>query len=545
MARASRWILCVAFLACGTSGTSGRRVVVVGAGWGGLSAAHFLAKAPDVSSVMLIDAAPRVGGLIRDGFTTPGGRAAEAGQHGFWDEYFNIFKLVNELGLDEDAVFSPYAEQGQYSPKGLEAVWPVFRERPRLPTGAGQALYTRFLKLPPTDLASMVTLAAALSDLDGSEAAYDEYDDVSFEALCAAAGVSRRAFLEVCEPMLLTGLFAPCSEVSAAAALGMAEFFVLRSQTAFDVRWCRGNVGEVIFNPWTQALAAAGVDIRTSSRVADMRVSAPSPEAIHLDAVVLDDGSVVEAEEFVFALGAGALAKLATAAPAPLRDHPEWAGFQRLRGTACLATRLWFDQEAALPFTANPAWGFESGVGTTVFDIRALHAPLHDGEPGAVIEVDWYNAADTLLNLSDEDIVARSARVARTLAPSLREAQVIDSAIVRLPSAATHFFPGSARLLPRTRSAALENVCFAGDYVRVAHGSWSQERAFVSGMEAANAVAGQRIAIPIETSQPEPHVAAARAVANLGRGALGPLTPTLARLATLRQAAQGTETAYS
>ena len=46
-----------------------RRVAVVGAGWGGLSAAHHLSKQPGVE-VILLDAAPRVGGLIRDGFTT-------------------------------------------------------------------------------------------------------------------------------------------------------------------------------------------------------------------------------------------------------------------------------------------------------------------------------------------------------------------------------------------------------------------------------------------------------------------------------------------
>ena len=50
----------------------------------------------------------------------------------------------------------------------------------------------------------------------------------------------------------VTGLFAPGEQCSAAAALGMAYFFVLKSQGAFDVRWCRGNVGEKIFQPWAR-----------------------------------------------------------------------------------------------------------------------------------------------------------------------------------------------------------------------------------------------------------------------------------------------------
>ena len=54
-----------------------------------------------------------MGGLIRDGYTTRGGRPAEAGQHGFWEEYFNIYKLLDELKLAEDPL-TGYAEQGEY-----------------------------------------------------------------------------------------------------------------------------------------------------------------------------------------------------------------------------------------------------------------------------------------------------------------------------------------------------------------------------------------------------------------------------------------------
>ena len=55
----------------------------------------------------------------------------------------NIFKLIDSLQLPEDPL-TGYAEQGQYSPAGLEAVWPVYKEqKQQLPTGLGQALYTR------------------------------------------------------------------------------------------------------------------------------------------------------------------------------------------------------------------------------------------------------------------------------------------------------------------------------------------------------------------------------------------------------------------
>jgi uncharacterized protein with NAD-binding domain and iron-sulfur cluster len=95
-----------------------QHVVVIGAGWGGLSAAHSLSKDPSVR-VTVVDASPRVGGLVRDGFRSLSGNriTAEAGQHGFWDNYHNIFSLLRELmpSLDIDRVLTGYAERNRES----------------------------------------------------------------------------------------------------------------------------------------------------------------------------------------------------------------------------------------------------------------------------------------------------------------------------------------------------------------------------------------------------------------------------------------------
>lgn len=228
--------LAIGVLAGLAHAAAAKKVVVVGAGWGGLSAAHHLSKTPGVE-VTVVDAAERPGGLVSDSWLTPGGRRAEAGQHGFWDEYHNIYQLMDEIGLDRDAVLTGYAEQGQYSPRGLEAVWPVYREsRPfesgplanGLPTGLGQALYTRFLNLPPLDLASAAGMVLAFSEFDDSPEAWAKYDRISFRDLCTRLGVSRRMYTEAFEPMILTGLFAPGEECSAAAALGTAPARAVR-----------------------------------------------------------------------------------------------------------------------------------------------------------------------------------------------------------------------------------------------------------------------------------------------------------------------------
>ena len=107
-------------------------------------------------------------------------------------------------------------------------------------------------------------------------------------------------------------------------------------------------------------------------------------------------------------MGAAALASLARTCPL-LGQHDEWRRFANLRGTSVLATRLFLDRPLRTPYSANACWGFDEGVGMTWFDIRKLHAPALDDEPGAVLEVDYYHAS-SLLPMSDAEIVAKAKR---------------------------------------------------------------------------------------------------------------------------------------
>lgn len=103
-----------------------------------------------------------------------------------------------------------------------------------------------------------------------------------------------------------------------------------------------------------------------------------------------------------------------------LSRHAEWRRFGNLRGTSVVATRLFFDRDVRTPYTANACWGFDEGVGMTFFDLRRLHAPAFDDEPGAVVELDFYHCG-TLLPLDD------AALTAKALAASPFEAVVASS----------------------------------------------------------------------------------------------------------------------
>ena len=476
-----------------------KKVVVVGAGWAGLGAAYHLSK--QGYEVTLLEAGAHPGGLVA-GWQTDKGRSVEAGIHGFWYPYNNIFALTDELGIQP---FTPYTRSSQYSPAGLEVESPIFQREPYLPTPLGTFIYTRFKRLPLIDRLSALPLLYSLVDFDNSDEAWQRYDCMTARELFKQYGVSERLYKESFEPMLLVGLFAPGEQCSAAAALGMLYYFILAHQPDFDVRWCRGTVGEMIFRPWTEQIEKAGGCILANHRVTDVRVSAEN----RIDAVICD-GEVFEADAAIFSVGITGMKKI-VAQSKGLRDRSEFRDLCNLNGIDVLATRLWFDRKINIPLPSNACFGFHQTTGWTFFDLNALHDEYKD-ESGTVVEADYYHA-NQLLTLDDEQVISLVQKDLAGCIPVFADAKVVDKSVIRIRQGVSHFAPGSYRyLLPGETS--FSNLFISGDWIVTRHGSWSQEKAYVTGLEAANRVIKQlgqgQPADTIPIVPDEPHIQAAR-----------------------------------
>ena len=89
--------------------------------------------------------------------------------------------------------------------------------------------------------------------------------------------------------------------------------------------------------------------------------------------------------------------------------------------------------------------------------------------------------------MSNEEIISIVQRYLTTCIPEFAIAKIIDSSVILLPQAVSHFSPGSYKnMLPAKTS--FNNVFMSGDWITSRHGSWSQEKAYVTGLEAANLV---------------------------------------------------------
>jgi uncharacterized protein with NAD-binding domain and iron-sulfur cluster len=490
------------------------KVVVVGAGWAGLGAAYHLAQ--QGYEVTLLEAGAYPGGLVA-GWQTAGGRSVEAGIHGFWYPYRNIFALTDKLGIQP---FTGWTRSSQFSPQGLQVESPLFQAMPYLPSPLGTFVYTHFKRLPLIDRLSALPLLYAVVDFDNSDEAWQRYDSITARELFKQYGVSARLYKESFEPMLLVGLFAPGEQCSAAAALGMLYYFILAHQPDFDVRWCRGTVGAQIFRPWVQAIEAAGGQVLANQRVLDVVTDGSN----RITGVVCGD-QVFQADAVVFSVGITGMKKIVASSPA-LRQRQEFRNLQNLGAIDVLATRIWLDRKVPIPNPSNACFGFHPTTGWTFFNLNALHDEYRDA-PGSVIEVDYYHA-NQLLPLDDQEILPIVQNNLAGCIPALGKAKLVDASVIRLPQAVSHFAPGSYRyLLPGITSFG--NLFMSGDWIVTRHGSWSQEKAYVTGLEAANRVIDHcrrgNLANILPVIPDEPHIQVARQLNRTLRQELNQVLP--------------------
>ena len=478
-----------------------QKIVVIGAGWAGLGATYHLAK--QGYDVTLLEASPQAGGLVA-GWKSPQGKSVEAGIHGFWYPYQNIFRLVRELDLHP---FTSFTRSHQYSPHGLETESPIFQNETYLPSPLGTFIYPQFYRLPLFDRLSALPLMAALVDFDNSPEAWERYDKISARELFRQYGVSAKLYKESFEPMLLVGLFAPGEECSAAAALGMLYYFILAHQPNFDVVWCRGTVGEMIFQPWIAKIEELGGKVLTNRRVTDMEV-----DGIGKATAVVCGEERFSAEAIISGISIAGMKKIVNQSKT-LSHYPEFQNLMNLRSIDVLAVRLWFDRHVHIPLPSNACFGFDDTTGWTFFDLNHLH-DQYQNETGSVVEVDFYHA-NQLLPMSDEEIIKKVHQDLTTCIADFGEAQIIDSSVIRIPQGVTHFAPGSYQHLLKVKTT-ISNLFMSGDWIITDHGSWSQEKAYVTGLEAANQVVNYfeqgKTAHIIPVEKDEPHIEIARTI---------------------------------
>ncbi|KAL6882636.1 hypothetical protein ACP4OV_011326 [Aristida adscensionis] len=445
----------------GESQSQRKKVAVAGAGWAGLAAAHHLVK--QGYDVTLLGA--------------ESGPTEEVGLRGFWYPYRNIFALVDELGISP---FTGWNKAAYYSPDGLAVEFPVFHNQPRLPAPFGVFAYPEFTSLPLIDRLTSIPVIAAVIDFDNTDTAWRKYDAMTARELFKMFGCSQRLYKEVFEPAIQAALFAPGEQCSAAATLGMLYYYMLSHQENSDFLLCRGDVEETIFSPWLKSLELKGLKFISKRVPTSLTIE---KESGCISAIVCGE-DVYEADAFVSAMGLSPLQSIVKSSPF-LRSGQEFANLLHLSTADVVSVKLWFDKKITIPRDANVCSGFDGSSGWTFFDLTSIYDDYSE-EPITIVEAEFYNASH-LLPLNDEDIVSEASSSLIKCIKDFEGSTVIQQSVRRSPSSVMNSLPGSYRYIPRG-STSVPNLFLAGDWIVNRHGSFSKEKAYVTGLEAANRV---------------------------------------------------------
>jgi uncharacterized protein with NAD-binding domain and iron-sulfur cluster len=307
----------------------------------------------------------------------------------------------------------------------------------------------------------------------------------------------------------LVGLFKPPEELSALVVMELLYYYALAHQDSFDVRWIKnGTVSDSLVAPLANRLQKEyGLKVLGGCRVgkisleqSDGKLKASTIEYQSTKSSKFE--TISDVDGVVMALTCKGMQGVIGSSP-DLARLPEFSKAASLRGIDVISTRIWLNKLVPTRTPANVLSRFEElrGAGGTFFMLDQLqenNSALWGGEEpqGSVVACDFYNAG-ALMCLADEDIIQILMEdLLPSAVPAFANAKVVDSWVGKYGGVVSWFSPGSYVNRPPLQGAGsnvLPNIKCAGDWVRMGereHGAKGlcQERAFVSGLEAANAL---------------------------------------------------------
>ncbi|CAK9134563.1 unnamed protein product [Ilex paraguariensis] len=261
-----------------------------------------------------------------------------------------------------------------------------------------------------------------------------------------------------------------------------------------DTAWRKWDpIKEKIFEPWMDSMRNQGCKFLEGRKVTEFLLN----EETGCISELACDKESLKADAVILAVGISSLQEIIENSTA-LCTREE---FQKVLNTSSidlLSTKLWLDRKVNIPNASG--WAF--------FDLNMIYDE-HKDDPETVYH------ANELLPLKDEQVVAKVLSRLSKCIKDFDNASVIDKEIERFPKSLTHFFPGSYKYMMRG-STSFPNLFMAGDWVINRHGSWSQEKSYVVGLEAANRVVDYlgegTFAKIIPVEEDEPHIQALRSL---------------------------------
>jgi squalene-associated FAD-dependent desaturase len=461
------------------SGVGGRRVVVIGGGLAGITAALDCAEAG--ARVTLVEVRRRLGGAAYS-FERDGMRL-DNGQHVFLRCCSAYRALLARLGSERHVAVQERLEIPVLSPGKP----PVVLRRGTLPPPLHLAgALARYPYLKPAQRFSAALAARALSALDPSD---PELDTRTLGDWLSDLGQNEQSLAALWDLVALPTLNLPAAEASLALGAFVFQTGLLASADAGDIGFHVGTLADVIGDPAETALREAGVEFRLGWRAQHLRradsgfevargsgaarAEPEDEEPAQADDAADDTGDGFDADAVIVALPHARAAGLIE----PLL--PQHAQAIRGLGSAPIVNlHVVYDRVVCeQPFAA--------GVGTPVqylFDrSAAAGAP-----PGCQYLAVSLSGADREMQMSVDALREQYLPAIEELLPRARGAKLESFLATREHAATFRAVPGTAALRPGP-DTGVAGLVLAGSWTAT---GWpaTLESAVLSGHAAARSV---------------------------------------------------------
>ncbi|MDB5081826.1 MAG: zeta-carotene desaturase [Chloroflexi bacterium] len=430
----------------GEAGTGKKpTVLIVGGGLAGLTAAKYLSDAG--FGVTLLEKRPILGGKV-SAWKDADGDWVETGLHAFFGAYEEIYTLMRELDtykhIDWKKHELTYTLEGgeRFSFQTVNLPSPLHL----LPAAFKNRYFT---------LAERLTLVKALGPmLFGSAKYFTSQDKFSYEQWHERWGISKRMLKKMFMPMALALKFLPPDEISAKIVLDVIGIF-LRQNKASRMGLLKGSPSELLTGPIADYVCQKGGTVRTEAKVKEVLLGETNPRK--LAGVVLEDGELLTADNYLFALPMHNLKKLI---PAELYDNePFFAKLRNIQSVPVISVQLWLDRQVS--YVNNLLFSPDGFIPVYTDMGNSNPAYSHAGKSRFHCCV---APAKDLIKKSDEEIIAVVWDNLRSVFPDgSRDAKIEKAVVVRIPWSVYNPAPGIDQFRP-SQETPVKNLWLAGGY---------------------------------------------------------------------------------
>ena len=390
--------------ATGANGSGRPRVVVVGGGLAGLSAA--VACADGGASVTLLEARPRLGGATWS--FERHGLSFDNGQHVHLRCCRAYRSWLDRLGTSDLAPFAgPLAipvlrpEAGAAPPR---VAW-IRRDSLPAPLHLGRALAS-YRHLGAADRLRLLPAALGLrrARLDDPR-----LDSETFGRWLRRHGQRDVAISRLWDLITLPTTNLRAADVSLALAAKVFQTGLLTETGAADIAWSQVPLADLHVEPARRLLRSLGADVRQRARVTEVVLGGPGSSAPSRARGVVVDGEILEAEAVVLGVPHDAASRLL-----PTEAFRDPASLSALGAVPIVNVHFVFDRKV-MPYPLAAA--VDSPV-QFAFDRTA--ASGLDGSNGGQVLAISLSGADAEIGERPEELIERQLEGVRSLFPVAR-----------------------------------------------------------------------------------------------------------------------------